>query len=352
MLSDSKLCDQLVKDCREGNISLVVGAGISMSAGMPSWPALVADVWKRTRGQKTPPPWLSGSGMLPHPLALQILLEEIEAALQPTSKKEYDPARVAKEKLASAVRSELYARRLPTAGAASLRRIVEAIRADQMRDARRISRVISFNADDLVEELANEGHDSQLAPVVWPISRASYHPRRGSCANGRSPIPVYHVHGYLPRDRNAAREAPDTLVFTDMQYWDSVASPSSFANRVVGNALHDSHCVFIGLSMHDINLMRWLGNYASEVQRDKLSDFVGRGKTPRAARKASGRALRRHYWIRTEADDRDGLLKEHLYRRGVYSVSVPDWDEGVRVLTTECFLASNSTNHLPDSELV
>ena len=91
-------------------------------------------------------------------------------------------------------------------------------------------------------------------------------------------MPIYHIHGYLPRVRKSGRDAPDTLVFTDRQYWDSVASPASFANRVMANALHDSHCVFVGLSMTDVNLMRWLGTHASEVRNDKRSEFVSKGK--------------------------------------------------------------------------
>ncbi len=295
-------------------------------------------VWESVRGSASLPSWLNSPGSgLPHPMAFQIVLESLEEYLQPTSRSEIDPVSTGRRALLNTIRTEIYREASLSKPVGSLRYVVDALRDDQRREHRRIARVISFNADDLLERFANVGHDHHVKPVVWPVSRASYHPRRDECANGRSPIPIYHVHGYLPRHDNAVREAPDTLVFTDLQYWDSVASPTSFANRVVGSALHESHCVFIGMSMHDINLMRWLGNYASEVQRDKLSEFTLRGKAPRKARRAANRALRRHYWVRTKTCDVHGLMKSHLLRRGVFSVPVSDWGNGFGDLLEACF---------------
>ena len=68
------------------------------------------------------------------------------------------------------------------------------------------------------------------------------------------------MHGYLPQRASAPwhEPAPDALVFTDAQYWASSASPHSYANRVMATALHDSHCVFVGTSMSDVNVLRWL----------------------------------------------------------------------------------------------
>lgn len=338
MTSVAALEKKLVDDCRSGSVTLVLGAGVSISSGVPSWRQLLAGAWNKVHGAAPVPMWLVDAGVgLPHPMALQILLENLEERLRPSTKAESDPVSCGRRKLADIVRNELYASADLASASGSLAHVVEAIRTDQSRSDRRIAQVISFNADDLLERFANFGYDHDLSPVVWPVSRPSFHPRRGPCANGRPPIPIYHIHGYLPSSENPSRDAPDTLVFTDAQYWDSVGSPASFANRVVGSALHESHCIFLGVSMNDINLMRWLGNYASEVQRDKLSEFTLLGKSPRQSLKAAGRALRRHYWVRAESSDDQALLKSHLLRRGVYSVPIPDWDVGFAKLIGECF---------------
>jgi hypothetical protein len=135
---------------------------------------------------------------------------------------------------------------------------------------------------------------------------------------------VYHVHGFLPRDRR--RNGADFLVFTDAQYWASVANPLALANRVFANALHDSHCVFVGLSMTDLNISRWLGLHANDVEQARLSDFDWSGGTGGASLVLSlRRALRRHHWVRT-GERAGALLERHLLRRGVASVPVRDWE--------------------------
>ena len=354
----------LIQDAHRENITLVLGAGVSASAGIPTWGSLVRELAfsfgkKATRSSAALgiPPHLEkiyrklqqtdqfkslnkqGFDLSPspsHPFAYQMLLEEIEEDLKSRSTKS-EPAPSGKQNpFANVLREALYSK-VEIRPHSTLTALVEAIRVDQRRGVRRISRVISFNADDLVEECANHGHDPNRDPVVWPISRASFHPRRGMCANGLPPIPVYHIHGYLPQAAESSRDAPDTLVFTDTQYWDSLASPTSFANRVMSNALHDSHCVFLGLSMTDVNLMRWLGVHAAEVKADKLSEFEAKGKSAQSAAKATGAALRRHYWLRSDSADPDEMISRHLYRRGVHSVSLVDRDADIEALLAGCF---------------
>ena len=150
---------------------------------------------------------------------------------------------------------------------------------------RRVVRVISLNADDHIETEANAGHHPKRDPVVWPISRESTHPRSRPARHGRPPIPVYHLHGFLPRKQATSiwRESADTLVFTDSDYWATVASPLSFANRVIAHALHDTACLFIGLSMHDVNVLRWIGLRYHAIAEDK----AGRERTRRSRRRGS-----------------------------------------------------------------
>ncbi len=59
----------------------------------------------------------------------------------------------------------------------------------------------------------------------------------------------------------------EALVFTDQQYWRAVGNPGDFASRVFAQALGGT-CVFIGVSMTDMNLMRWLVQHTIEVKRD------------------------------------------------------------------------------------
>jgi hypothetical protein len=333
----------LEKDASHGGITLVLGAGVSLSRGLRSWRSLTQRMWQRVRGKQPMPAWLSDGGPVPHPLAYQIVFEELEHALRVDSlakRPDGDPIAAADQRFAELLKQELY-RGFRAAGEPgdTLAVLADLIRREQASSASRILRVITFNADDLLEIEANAGHGHQEDPVVWPVPRASFHPRREKGAHGRPPIPAYHLHGYVPRLRNR-RAAPDTLVFTDSEYWRSVANPASFANRTLANALQDSHCIFVGLSMEDVNLMRWLGLRQVEVENDYLSRQASSGLEAEKSLDKLRDALSRHFWITTPDADPSRLIASHLERRGVGPIVIEAWGRPFQELIEGCFPAA------------
>lgn len=335
----------LIKAARAGGIALVLGAGVSISRGVPSWAGLVKALWDEV-AHRPSPKWLANAATPPHPLGLQIVLEEIEfylrrhLAQQDGIGYEAVDKRLVERELAARIGQKLYANESPANTFDTLEILVELLRADQRRTSRRIAQVITFNADDLLEREANRDTRGGEAPVLWPVPRASFHPRRSRGANDCAPITVYHLHGFLPKSRAYKRRAPDTLVFTDAQYWESVANPASFANRVMSMALQEYRCVFIGMSMTDVNLMRWLGLRQIEFMADRVSHYEVQGKGRAAAEDKAREALGRHYWISAESDDPERLIASHLERRGVATVTLPEWGEPFSALMEECFGAA------------
>lgn len=172
---------------------------------------------------------------------------------------------------------------------------------DALRDGRSpVRRVITFNADDWLEYELWRGAPRAFhtrfrivtQPTFGPDARA-YEASRSSRDPGER-VAIVHAHGFLchpmepthptyssSRARVGARgahakgrpprsprapsyDAPNMLVFRDLDYWRTVANPSSFANVTLLDALMNSRCVFVGLSFRDINLLRWLGVMAAE----------------------------------------------------------------------------------------
>lgn len=335
--------DALVAACRREAVTLFLGAGIAHSRGVPLWDdvvrrmacwvgeldedtellARVRNVVRRDLGDAI----AARVVLRAHPLEPQLALEWIAAQLAKNEVRERVAERLGIEdaSFVALLRRALYshAHREPRATDA-LGAVARAVRAEYDRwPHRRVLRIITLNADDLLErEVCADG-----VPRLCPIGRPSRHPRWDR-RDLPPPIPVYHVHGYLPEDERDPEGSGRTLVFTDDQFWSTTASPLSFANRVVANALYDSQCVFAGLSMRDVNLMRWLALRFEEV----VSDARAHGENH------PEQALRRHFWIHTAHDDPTGILRGILARRGVSSVEIASWeDDEFGALLRSCF---------------
>lgn len=323
--------DALVSACRREAVTLFLGAGIAHSRGVPLWEDVVrrmaewvhgatedADLGERVRAlvRRELGDEVAGRVVLrTHPLEPQLALEWIAAELTKDEVRAGVAARLGAREVTfvSLLRRALYDG-VPSGTRANdaLGAVAAALRAEYDRwPDRRLLRVITLNADDLLErEVCADG-----VPRLYPIGRPSKFPSWDG--RGVPPITAYHVHGYLPADDRDPEGSGHTLVFTDDQFWSTTASPLSFANRVVANALHDSQCVFAGVSMRDVNLMRWLALRFEEV----VSDARAHGEPE------PERALRRHFWIHTAKDDPTGILREILARRGVSSVELASWDD-------------------------
>jgi hypothetical protein len=360
-------------------VTLVLGAGVSYGRGLPLWSELLRRTWRTVFGhdpqaternllararrvcleQGLPEQFVERLDLKRHPLEPQFGFERIydalrwqaddEKSLQRFGRRrarrllrlESHEERVA-ELFADIVRDALYrdAKRIRREGPADTLRLVgRAVRRNATRPEheRRITRVVTFNVDDLLEREVNAGCRRRV-PWGVPISRAS----------ALRPLPsprslgIYHLHGFVPQkagdyplymnDGFIEKEASaaESLVFTDEQYWRSIGGPFGFASRVFLNALNGS-CVFVGLSMTDINILRWLATDAIE-RGDDFRRMFRRSSGSEAAFEIH-EDLSRHYWI-TEGplEERNAsqsiepdLLTWALGIRGVKRIAIPAW---------------------------
>jgi hypothetical protein len=176
--------------------------------------------------------------------------------------------------------------------------------------------VLTFNADVLLHTALTLLQIRESVLVSGDLNpdfyyRALY--RSTDRAGGK--IPIYHIHGSItPEPLN--REAREKLVFPESSYSQLAASIYAWPQTIFLSTAQSVRMVFVGLSMSDPNIRRWL-SWCNGYRRDEISQ---RGSTPAFSSQ--------HIWITTRsADARIQRAKETgLMHLGVRTALIPSWD--------------------------
>ncbi len=311
--------EKLKEDIKDGGITLVLGAGINSGSGLPDWNKLLSK--------------LGSVGFEPKEKDALSMLKTFEQ-LGYQKPGGYTKTKNSVASLKQQLYSKYYNSK-PKPKISTLEVIGQEIIKDRTDGIPKIRRVITLNVDSLLEEyILKEGAHSKIYP--HPITQWYQ-----SAVHVKNRIDIYHLHGFLPTKQYKRKvghlsdyhDAPESLVFGDDEYWDMTSRPSSLPNVVMMNALHDSHCVFIGLSMTDPNIARWLALRANEIKASKRSQ--------KAKKNNFGGLLSRHYWIEADPsksndDNPEGklektkqfeLTKFWLKSRGVRTIRLNKWKD-------------------------
>ncbi len=349
--------ERLIEQYKKDGLVLFLGAGVSLASGIPSWPKLAENV-------------LLAAGVVP---------EEIEVLKKvlPTYVSQFELAREllgTDRKLVAAIYEELYKglkgkrelEEMPRkyedqlgwlgwpgiAKALQTNRTLQAVGdllvihdGTRPRHNPQIHAVLTVNADTLLELYCEARAGGKR--VVRMVDRASVgdHPDQ---------IPIYHLHGTLDaRGENLFRSAPailgasdlqdltddllPELVFRESEYYETIANPASFVNHTPQSLFRRLNALFIGTSLDDLNMRRWLFDSFRErvFHRTRyLREFYWR-RYPDAEYEAMLES-RRHFWVRPETEtDREGtrwnVPKEHvepvMRTLGVEIVWCTDYDD-------------------------
>jgi hypothetical protein len=335
-------------------ITLVLGSGISVSRKVPDWVSLARDLWDEAFPEQRLP-WDPKEGKSPFETPAQFLPIVFELAEEALKNGKF--VKVLQTKLYQNAshpmeNPEVFKSSNETLAVLARKVVQEFNRGPE----RRIGCIVTLNADDMLEQAVSAlvPHDpndpeTEVIRIVERPSREVFY-KTGSWL----PISLYHIHGFLPSGMQEYESSAYMLVFTDAQYWSTSATALSFANRVMAAALSEGPCIFIGLSMTDINLLRWLALRALEWNRDVeeeerlvgLGDMLAKRKMAISAdviraklrEKRIRTELSQHFWIRPPSADPTGLLTKFLEHRGIRSVELEDWSgPPFQRLMQECF---------------
>jgi hypothetical protein len=320
--------ERLVEQYKQDGLVLFLGAGVSRDSGIPAWPELAERLLLKSGVT------CDELGIVKRVFPSPIIEFELAAQLQGADR---DLVIAIYNGLYERMDCKLQLERIPRKyeeqigwdGWGCVFKALQAnktlqtigdllIRYDGSEPKRnpQIHAVITVNADNLLE-LYCEAKTSGRR-VVTMVDRASVgeHPNQ---------IPVYHLHGTLDaRGENLFRSPPTSLptgelqeltdellpdlVFRESEYYETIANPASFVNHTPQSFLRGLNALFIGTSLDDLNMRRWLHDSFYERVRHRtnyLREFyaIRYAEAEYEAKIES----RRHFWVRPETEqDKDG----------------------------------------------
>lgn len=232
----------------QGNNVLFLGAGVSMSAKMPSWSTLLKNLMSEVKMLKGDS--LKAFTELDNHIYSEcgdsnlIMARYLETAIK-LSDKNADFMQL--------IQKNLYSKEHKSDLLTDLALVVK---------DRKVDEVITYNFDDILEqELINNG----LKESTHFTSIA-----RDAEVTDHNNLPIYHVHGIIPEQGNVA----DTVVFSEAEYHERYRNAYHWSNIEQLHALMRKHCFFVGLSMQDPNLRRLLDIARRMNATDKPSHYA------------------------------------------------------------------------------
>ncbi|MCB2155092.1 SIR2 family protein [bacterium] len=221
---------------KEDQLVIFVGAGVSLSAGLPDWPSLLNRLTLDL--MKTHPDIadsLAGSTDL-----LEYLREESPSSPIIAARFLRDSI----DKFADRVRRALYETYNGDSHSDLIRAIGKLCLPERARQG--LLAVVNYNFDNLIEielDRRNVNHHVVICEEDSP---------------SRDELPIYHPHGFLPSKGKLTATHEASLVLSEDAYHSQFIDPYSWPNITQLNLLRNHVCLFLGLSMTDPNLRRLL----------------------------------------------------------------------------------------------
>jgi hypothetical protein len=174
--------------------------------------------------------------------------------------------------------------------------------------------IMSFNAEPLLVTLINAFASARSKKQVIDFVTHGISNRK------TNRVPYYFCHGLLPvpvAGRKGRAHSADKLVFSETSYLQLANSAFSWQSSVFIDVCSSKAVVFVGLSLSDPNMRRWL----SWIQANKIQELKERGVRPVASTS--------HYWINnkpTTTEERD-WIESSVAHLGVRLVWIHSWSE-------------------------
>lgn len=223
----------------EGKFSLLLGAGVSCSAGFPDWKKLLNSLYANYVNKVFNDKSISEDTLKAITQKFIDINNDstlataryLKAAL---SQKNNDTSFIA------SVKKALY--NSPISSSCLVDSIINL--CIPKRNGTKIKSIVTYNFDNLIEE-SLEKFKLEYKTIC-----------KDEDQHNENELPVYHVHGYIPNKDKINEDA--YLIFSEESYHKVYSEPYHWSNLVQLATLRENNCLMIGLSLNDPNLRRLL----------------------------------------------------------------------------------------------
>ncbi len=253
--SGTPLLFDIRKAHRSGKLIPVIGAGVSASVGFPKWKELVKQVAQTV---------LDSAHWSQHDIDGMCELIEQDRVSNTRTIRFLEKTCGFESKLLEVVKKKLYSNPIRAPQESFFTSVCQTFFSPRFRHA---PWAISYNFDDLIE---SETTSRKLVGAVFSPSTLATHGYQ---------VPIYHVHGYLPRTSDPLSD--NQVVLSERRFHAHYFSPYYWANVIQLDAFLRYNCLFLGISFDDPNLRRLLDHARSfsGVKEPRHFAFMSRGES-------------------------------------------------------------------------
>lgn len=242
----SKRIEQLKLKYKDGNFSLLLGAGVSCDAKLPSWEQLISSLlikyFSETQNADN-----NFSQKSINTISDNFKENYFNSALLSARylKKSFTKNTEPSDKFKNIIHEILYKTNQINRNSKLIEVIGRLCIPTRLRA--HVDSIITYNFDDLIEQKLKK---LNLHHHVIPNELETYSIKE---------LPIYHVHGFIPEDQNKYDDyVGNEIVFSEDGYHKMYSDSYHWSNLVQLTHLREKSCLMIGLSMDDPNLRRLL----------------------------------------------------------------------------------------------
>lgn len=235
---------QRLNQCR---LNLVVGAGTSIDAGVPSWDGLLDRLAKESPGSETDLQHHRDTGLSPEYLGQIIFLRHRNAFDEPAAAGMRDAT--IDYRWAELIHRAIY-EKVPD----DIDKVVENHPyLAELRDlARKLPLIINFNFDDILSDAIGRQVQAGLVSSGRPYTIVWEPP----LVDRVDATIIYHVNGILPRV--SLKKRSPQLIFTEDAFTDALARSPSISSEYIFLRFVQNTMLIIGHSLSDSSLKNYL----------------------------------------------------------------------------------------------